>query len=119
MKLSPARRAGISGVHVAAVDRERLPGDEIALRRCEKNKRAEQVLRMLVALERARLHGALARGLHVAGIVTHDRVAQGEPRSQRVAADAVLAELAPERAADRHEPALAAYVAHHPRAPPK
>src|SRR5262249_53132845 len=45
----------ISGIHVAAVERERLSGDEIALRRRQKNQRAEQVLGMLVPPQRERL----------------------------------------------------------------
>src|SRR5215467_139274 len=44
----------ISGIHVAPIDRERLPGDEIALRRRQKNQRAQQVLGMLVPPQRAR-----------------------------------------------------------------
>src|SRR5262245_1299261 len=79
----------ISGIHVAAVDRERLAGDEIAFRRRQENQRAQQVLGMLVPPQRARLHGALARGLDVTGILAHHRIAQGEARRQRVDADAV------------------------------
>src|SRR6266852_5692364 len=58
-----------SGIHVAAVDRDGLAGDEVAVRRGEKYQRAEEVLRMLVALQRARLHGAVAGGAHVARIL--------------------------------------------------
>ena len=69
MKLSGAGRGGWSRVYIAAVDRDGLAGDEVAFRGSEKNQRPEQVLRMLVALERARLDGALARGLDVTGIL--------------------------------------------------
>src|SRR5215468_6302626 len=58
-------KPGRSGIHVAAIDRERLAGDEIALGRREKNAPTEKVLRMLIAPQRARLHGALACGLHM------------------------------------------------------
>src|SRR2546430_11632574 len=112
--ISPLK-AGISGIHVAAVDRERLPGDEIAFRRRQENQRAQQVLGMLVAPQRTRLHGALARGLDVTGILAHHRVAQGEARRQRIDADAVLAKLARERARERHDAALAGDVVQHPR----
>src|SRR5262245_7508591 len=91
-------KRGISGIHVAPVDRERLPGDEIALRRRQENQRAQQVLGMLVPPQRARLDRAVAGGFDVAGILAHHRVAQGEARRQRVDADAVLAELARARA---------------------
>src|SRR5262249_61926925 len=70
---------------------------------------------MLVAPQRARLHGALARGLDVTGILAHHRVAQGEARGQRVDANAVLAELARERARECHDAALAGDVVQHPR----
>src|SRR5262245_12285466 len=51
-------KPGRSRVHVAAIDRERLAGNEIALCRREENERAEEILGMLVAPQRARLHGA-------------------------------------------------------------
>src|SRR5215471_3751759 len=105
----------ISGIHVAAIDRERLAGDEIALRRRQENERPQKVLGMLVASQRARLDRAVARGLNVAGILAHHRVAQGEARRQRVDADAVLAELARERTRERHDAALAGDVVQHPR----
>src|SRR5262249_6953167 len=86
-------KAGRSGIHVSAVDRQRLAGHEVALRRSEEDERAEQILGMLIAPQRSRLHRALARGLYVAGIFAQHGVAQGEARRQRVDADAVLAEL--------------------------
>src|ERR1700736_2188771 len=69
---------GRSGIHVAAVDRDGLAGDEVAVGRGEKDERAEEVLRMLVARQRARLHGAVAGGAHVARILAEHGVAQGE-----------------------------------------
>src|SRR6516165_7704140 len=101
MKLSGAGRGGWSRVYIAAVDRDGLAGDEVAFRGSEKNQRPEQVLRMLVALERARLDGALARGRNMTGIFAHHRVAQREAGRQRIDADAVLAELARERVGTR------------------
>src|SRR6266851_9687591 len=101
-------------IHVAAVDRDGLAGDEIAVRRGEKYQRAEEVLRMLVALQRARLHGAVAGGAHVARILAEHGVAQGEAGSESVDADAVRAELARERPRERHDAALAGDVVQHP-----
>src|SRR6478736_8174972 len=103
--ISPLK-PGRSGIHVASVDRERLAGDEIALRRREENERAKEVLRMLVAPQRARLHGALACGLHMTGVLAQHRVAQGETGRQRVDANALLAELARDRAVKAMMPPL-------------
>src|SRR5262249_2920749 len=88
-----ALKADRSGIHVAAVDRQRLAGHEVALRRSEEDERPEQILGMLVAPQRSRLHRALARGLHMAGIFAQHGVAQGEARRQRVDADSVLSEF--------------------------
>src|SRR5262249_34284861 len=86
--------ASRSRIHVAAVDGDRLPGDEIALGRGEEDERAKEILRMLVAMKRARLDGALTRGRHMAGIFGNDGIAEGEAGRERVDADAELAELA-------------------------
>src|ERR1700681_4278790 len=48
-----------SGAHVAAVDRDGLAGDEIAVGAAEKDQRAQEVLGLLVAPQRAGLHGAI------------------------------------------------------------
>src|SRR4051812_18594325 len=69
--------AGMSGrplrVHIPAVDRNRLTGHEIALGGSKKDQRAEQILRLHVALERARGDGAPACGLNMTRILVHDR----------------------------------------------
>jgi hypothetical protein len=60
MKLSGPERTGIarsiaatSGIHVAAIDRNCLPGDKIALGRGEEHQCSEQVLRRLISPQRA------------------------------------------------------------------
>src|SRR5262249_9318379 len=88
----------ISSIHVAPLGRERRPGDELAPRRRQKAPRATRARGLLAPPQRARLNRAVAGGLNVAGILAHHRVAQGKARRQRVDADAVLAELARERA---------------------
>src|SRR5262245_41560102 len=107
-------RSPASRIHVAAVDGDGLPGDEITVGRGQENQRAQQVLGLLVALERARLHRTLAGGIHVAGILDHHRVAQGEARRQRIDANAVLTEFARERPRHRHDAALGGDVVQHP-----
>src|SRR4051812_6134903 len=86
---SPAMTSAL-GIHIPPVHRDGLAGHEIAVGGGEKDQCPEQVLRMHVALERARGNRAVARGLHVAGIFVHDRVTQREARHQRVDADAVV-----------------------------
>src|ERR1041385_3880085 len=110
-----ALRAGpvmTSRIHVSAIDRDHLPGDEVAVGRSEEDQRAGEVFRLLVTLERARRDGAAARRLpvarrlvtlerarrdgaaarrlHVARVLAHDAVAQREARHQRVDTDAGL-----------------------------
>src|SRR3974390_2039833 len=107
MKLSAAGSAGISGIHVAAVDRNGLAGDEIALGGGQKDKRAEQVLRGFIPLERAGGDRSLAGGVHMAGIFSKHRVAERKSGRERIHADAVLAELARQRPRERRDAALA------------
>src|SRR5438445_13577277 len=57
----------------------------------------------------------LARGRDVNGIFAHHRVAQGEAGRKRIDPNAMLAELARERARERHDAALAGDVVQHPR----
>ena len=52
-RYSSALKRPISGVIRPAVDRERLSGDEIAVGGGQKHQRAQQVLRIFVALDRA------------------------------------------------------------------
>src|SRR6202451_3865480 len=94
-------RAAASCIYVTAVDGEVLPGDEIAFGARKENERAEQIFRLLVALNGAARHGAWLRGLHVPGVFLDHRVAHGESRHQRVDPDTVLAELARARAGER------------------
>src|ERR1051325_10898716 len=111
--------AGMSGralrIHIPPIHRNRLPGHEIAFRRSQKYQRAEEILRLHIALERARRDGAAARGLYVAGVLLDYRVGEREAGHQRIDANAVIAELARHRARHRHDPALARNVMHQPR----
>src|SRR5262245_66292722 len=50
-------KPGRSGIHVGAVDRERLAGGEIGIRRRNGNERPEQVPGLLIGPKRARMHG--------------------------------------------------------------
>jgi len=51
----------------AAVDRDGLAGDKIAVSGCQKHQRAEQILRIFVALERAARNRGLARMVEMPG----------------------------------------------------
>ena len=73
-----AEAEGRSGIHIAAVDRDGLPGDEIAVGRSQENQRAQEVLGMLVP-PRTGLDRAVAGGLDVARILAHHGVAQVKP----------------------------------------
>src|SRR5712692_8257054 len=53
-------RPSNSGVYRSAVDRDGLPGDEVAVARGEKNERAEEVRRHLVAADGSALQHPLA-----------------------------------------------------------
>src|SRR5215471_3494440 len=56
------------GIHVAAIDRDGLPGDEIAVGAGQENQGTEEILRKLVALYGARRDGTCTGGLHVAWV---------------------------------------------------
>src|SRR5262245_6750121 len=64
---TPQHEAGkdLRRVVGTAVDRQQLAGHEIAVLRAQENQRTQQVLRVLIALERAARDGAGARGLDV------------------------------------------------------
>ena len=79
-----------------------------------KTRGAQQVLGMLVALQRAGLDGAVPGGLDMARVLAHHRVAQGKARSQGVDPDAVPPQFARERPGERHHAALARDVVQHP-----
>src|SRR6266516_1266863 len=92
---TPYRRSAPLVHERPAVDDQRLPGDEVALRRGEEDDRADQILRLLHALKRSLPGGG---GAHpddaLARILLRERAA----RRDAVDADAVLPELARERA---------------------
>src|SRR5262245_19173178 len=86
------RSATRSRVVGAAVHGQHLAGHEVAVAGGEKDQRAEQILRVFVALDGAALDGRRA------GFLDMDRVGQAGVAQriagrQRVDADAVLAEL--------------------------
>src|SRR6266702_45936 len=81
----------------AAVDDQRLTGDEIALGRGEEDDRADQILRLLHALKRPLPGGG---GAHPDDALARILLRQRAARRDAVHADAVLAELARERASE-------------------
>src|SRR4051812_43396718 len=121
MKLSlrisvPARKTcGISGVHRSAIDRDGLAGDEIAVHRSEENQSSQEVWRVGVALDRAALNRVGTRAFNVTWIILDHAVAQREPGSERVHADAILADGTRERPRECGYRALRGNVMHHLR----
>src|SRR5882724_299395 len=105
----------ISGIYGPTIDRDGLPGDEVALPRGKKNERAEKVFGIGIALERAALDRRLPGRANMAGIALLQTVAQGQTGSESIDADAVLAELARERPRERHHGPLRGDVMQHPR----
>src|SRR5439155_2029374 len=85
----------------SAVDDAGLPGDEIALGRSEEDDRADQILRLLHALERA-LPGC--RRAHPDDALVRVLLRQRAARRDAVDANAVLPELARERAREAQHP---------------
>src|SRR5690349_56885 len=79
-----------------AVDVKRLPGDEVARARGEEHYGADQILRMLVALEGARL--AARRKILLRQHAPLVLVGDGEAGRDGVDVDPVVAYLARERA---------------------
>src|SRR5262245_39254574 len=77
-----------AGMYRPAVHGNGLAGDEVAIGRAEEDERADQVLRVAVALDGAARHDAVAGEAQMV-LVGEDRVAQREPRRQRVDANVV------------------------------
>src|SRR5262249_26793137 len=96
---------------LATVDRDGLAGHEIAQRRAEKEHRADEILGLLHALERAPLHGRLAHAENLFG-----RVVFGQRRagSDAVDLDVVAADLARERAGEADDARLGRHIMNTP-----
>ncbi len=91
--MRPAANTLLS-IYVAAVDGDRLPGDEIAVGGGEEDKRTEQILRVGVAADGPAGDRELAGDCHVRGVFGDHRIAERKARRQRIDPDAVFAELA-------------------------
>src|SRR5918994_835660 len=106
--------AKYSGVGRPAVDRDGLAGDKIAVAGCEKDQRTQQILGILVALDGAALDRNGARLFQVRGVLQRG-LAQRIAGRQRVDADAVIAQLAAERAGKAEDCAFRRDVMQHLR----
>src|SRR5215212_8795101 len=92
---------------VAAVADDHLAGDEIAVARAEEDHRADEIVRLLDALEGAAAQACLAEGQDVlAGVLLAERRAGRE----RVHVDVVVAQLAGEGAGEAHDAGLGGHI---------
>src|ERR1700720_1791360 len=82
----------------AAVDRDGLAGDKIAVGGGEEHQGSEQIFRVFVALKRAPGQRRRLRMGEMARVLVDDAVAERKSRRQIVDADIVLAEFARHRA---------------------
>ena len=93
-------RAGFLGVHVAAVDGDVLPGNEVTFGAGEENEGAKKILGLFVTLNGPACDCTRLRRSHMPGILLHDRIAHREPWHQRVDPNPEPAEFTRERARD-------------------